>query len=242
MKNNIKKIRELQKLTQKELGNMLGVTDAAIGLWENGKRDPSYETLLKIGEALNCSVSDLMSDTLETRLMATESPIVKKYNALDSYGKKLVNAILDMEYERCTGKAKREKEQKKTKIIPLFGVSFAAGRGEPDTGSAWEDYEVPEDSKGEFAVRITGDSMEPELHDGDIALCKKRYPEMGEIAVVLVNGSFYVKQFITDGINIYLRSLNRKRKDADLDIWASGNDTVKCFGTVIHKRIPLVMQ
>jgi hypothetical protein len=47
-----------------------------------------------------------------------------------------------------------------------------------------------------------------------------------------------VKQFITDGRNIYLRSLNRARKDADLDIWESGSDTVQCYGTVILPKRP----
>ena len=40
--------------------------------------------------------------------------------------------------------------------------------------------------------------------------------------------------------NIYLRSLNRARKDCDYNIMATGNDTVKCFGTVIAERVPLV--
>lgn len=169
-----------------------------------------------------------------------KSEIENKYNALDDHGKALVDSVLDLEYLRCAGQ--KVQIQSKKKIIPLFGVSFAAGPGEPDTEAPFEDYEVDADSKAEFAIRVSGDSMEPELHDGEIALCTKRRPEIGEIVVCLVNGSFYVKQFITDGLNIYLRSVNRKRKDADLDIWNSGNDTVKCFGTVIHKRIPLVQQ
>ena len=114
-----------------------------------------------------------------------------------------------------------------------------AGPGEPDTGEPWTDYAVPADSRAEFAVRITGDSMEPELHDGEIALCVKRRPEQGELAVLMVNGSLLCKQFITDRKNIYLRSLNRARKDGDCDIWASGNDTVRCYGTVLHRSVPL---
>lgn len=170
-----------------------------------------------------------------------KSEIESKYNTLDDHGKALVDSVLDLEFRRCAG-VKAQIQQKK-KIIPLFGSSFAAGSFEPGTqDDPFEDYEVDADSKAEFAIRISGDSMEPELHDGQIVLCTKRKPQIGEIVVCLVNGSFYVKQFITDGLNIYLRSVNRKRKDADLDIWHSGNDTVKCFGTVIHKRIPLVQE
>lgn len=244
MKTNIKQLRKARGFTQAQLANLIDVSESMVSQYESGKKYPSYETLLKLGEAFDVPISDIVDErkAFDFTLSAIEKEIIQKYRVLDDHGKKLIYLILESESERFTGKAKVEEPEKKTKIIPLFGVSFAAGPGEPDTGAAWEDYEVSEDSKGEFAVRITGDSMEPELHDGEIVLCKKRNPEIGEIAVFLVNGSFYVKQFITDGVNIYLRSLNRKRKDMDLDIWGSGNYMVKCFGTVIHKKIPLVIQ
>lgn len=234
---NLRLLRTRSGLTMKELAAKVGVTESAVGQWETGKRTPKYEMLLKLAEALDCSVADIMAGEPQER---QKSELDRKFEALDEHGKALVRMILDAEYARCV-KVPVVIEKPK-KIIPLFGVSFAAGPGEPDTEAPFEDYEVDADSKAEFAIRVSGDSMEPELHDGEIALCTKRRPEIGEIVVCLVNGSFYVKQFITDGLNIYLRSVNRKRKDADLDIWHSGNDTVKCFGTVIHKRIPLVQQ
>jgi SOS-response transcriptional repressor LexA len=170
------------------------------------------------------------------RLTVTELSAAKKYRALDEHGKNMVELVLEEELRRMQRTARRTE----TRVIPLFGVRFAAGPGEPDTGAPWEDYAVPAESRGEFAVRISGDSMEPELRDGQIALCAKRRPEQGEVAVMLVNGAFYVKQFISDGRNIFLRSLNRKRADADLDIWESGSDSVQCFGTVLlDKRPPL---
>lgn len=234
---NLRLLRTRSGLTMKELAAKVGVTESAVGQWETGKRTPKYEMLLKLAEALDCSVADIMAGEPQER---QKSELDRKFEALDEHGKALVRMILDAEYSRCVKVPVATEKPKK--IIPLFGVSFAAGPGEPDTEAPFEDYEVDADSKAEFAIRVSGDSMEPELHDGEIALCTKRRPEIGEIVVCLVNGSFYVKQFITDGLNIYLRSVNRKRKDADLDIWNSGNDTVKCFGTVMHKRIPLVQQ
>ena len=214
------------------------MTESAVGQWETGKRTPKYEMLLKLGEALDCSVADIMDGAIPSNQV---SELDRKFEALDDHGKELVKMVLDAEYSRCA--KKKIPKEKKTKIIPLFGSSFAAGSFEPGTqAEPFVDYEVDADSKAEFAVRISGDSMEPELHDGEIALCRKRNPNDGEIIVCLVNGSFYVKQFITDGLNIYLRSVNRKRKDADLDIWHFNNDTFICFGTVIHKKIPLVME
>lgn len=235
---NLREIRKSKGMTMKQLGNLVGVTESAIGLWETGKREPNQEMLLKLGEALDCSVLDIMGADTVIRIHR-ESPLMQKYNALDKHGKMVVDFVIEAEYQRCT-KAEEVVEKPRTKIIPLFCA--AAGPGEPPSQDGFEDYEVNEDSPARFAVKISGDSMEPEFHDGDIVLCRKKRPEIGEIAVMMVDGFIYVKQYI-EGINgFYLRSLNRKRKDCDLDVLYSGGQHVEGYGTVIHKKIPLVMQ
>lgn len=235
---NLREIRKSKGMTMKQLGNLVGVTESAIGLWETGKREPNQEMLLKLGEALDCSVLDIMGADTVIRIHR-ESPLMQKYNALDKHGKMVVDFIIEAEYQRCT-KAEEVVEKPKKKIIPLFCA--AAGPGEPPSQDGFEDYEVDEDSPARFAVKISGDSMEPEFHDGDIVLCRKKRPEIGEIAVMMVDGFIYIKQYI-EGINgFYLRSLNRKRKDCDLDVLYSGGQRIEGYGTVIHKKIPLVMQ
>ena len=49
---NIRKIRKEKKLTQKELGKLCGMSEAQIGQYENGLRNPKMETLKKIAKAL----------------------------------------------------------------------------------------------------------------------------------------------------------------------------------------------
>lgn len=56
----LREIRKRRKLTMKQLGEMVGVTESAIGLYETGRRKPDYEMLLKLGEALDCSVPDII--------------------------------------------------------------------------------------------------------------------------------------------------------------------------------------
>ena len=239
----IKKYRdEHDKMSYRAFAALVGLSPQYVinlekGLNNDGKElSATMDTYAKIAKGTGISETELLlmlddSVTVNPDLSNREFVLVQKFRKADEGKKQAVEAVLD-------GVSLRE-----TKIIPLFGSSFAAGSFEPGTqDDPFEDYEVDADSKAEFAIRISGDSMEPELHDGQIALCTKRRPQIGEIVVCLVNGSFYVKQFITDGRNIYLRSLNRKRKDCDIDIWASGDYTVKCFGTVIHKRVPLVQQ
>ena len=58
----IRDYRLRKGLTMKELGQIVGVTESAVGMWENGRRKPNYEYLLRISEALDCSVADLIDE------------------------------------------------------------------------------------------------------------------------------------------------------------------------------------
>ena len=62
---NITKIRKEKKLTQKALGKLCGMSEAQIGQYENGLRNPKMETLEKIANALDISYFELL-DISET--------------------------------------------------------------------------------------------------------------------------------------------------------------------------------
>lgn len=70
------KIRLLRKkagLTQKELGQKLGISQAAIGQFETNRSNPQIETLQKIASALDVPVQDLLPDTLYNRLLGDKA-------------------------------------------------------------------------------------------------------------------------------------------------------------------------
>lgn len=56
---NIKKARKAAGLTQKELGEKLGVSNTMIAIYETGRRIPKTDTLQRIASALNCSITNL---------------------------------------------------------------------------------------------------------------------------------------------------------------------------------------
>lgn len=56
---NIQKYRKLNKITQEQLAEMVGVEINSISSIETGKYFPSPENLLKISESLKVSLSDL---------------------------------------------------------------------------------------------------------------------------------------------------------------------------------------
>lgn len=58
-----KRLREARKahnLSAEQLGNMIGVTKAAVSLYENEKRNPKIETLIEIMYALGVSSDYLL--------------------------------------------------------------------------------------------------------------------------------------------------------------------------------------
>lgn len=52
--------RKTKGLTMKELGEKVGVSESAISQYETGKREADFETILKIGEVLGCSIDYLL--------------------------------------------------------------------------------------------------------------------------------------------------------------------------------------
>lgn len=57
---NLRKIRKQEHLTMKDLADLSGVSESAIGMYETGKRKPSFEVLLRLSEALGCTVDELV--------------------------------------------------------------------------------------------------------------------------------------------------------------------------------------
>lgn len=55
----LKKLRKENKLSQKELANMLGVTDKAVYLWEKGEREPSFKLAMEIAKIFGVSTDYL---------------------------------------------------------------------------------------------------------------------------------------------------------------------------------------
>lgn len=52
----LKELRLKKGLTQTELGKKLGVKQSTFTNWENGKREPNFETLIKLADLLEVSV------------------------------------------------------------------------------------------------------------------------------------------------------------------------------------------
>ena len=56
----IKAARQARKLTQKQVGEALGINDRHVQAWEAGRRNPGPKHLAKLSEVLGLDVRDLL--------------------------------------------------------------------------------------------------------------------------------------------------------------------------------------
>lgn len=55
----IRRQRQKRKMTQTELAEKIGVRQAAISEYESGEKIPGVENLIRLADALNCSLDEL---------------------------------------------------------------------------------------------------------------------------------------------------------------------------------------
>lgn len=67
----IRTMRLSRNLTQQDLGKLVGVSQSAIGMWENNKREPDFKALEALADVFNVPLSSLV-DKSETPWTAAD--------------------------------------------------------------------------------------------------------------------------------------------------------------------------
>lgn len=85
----LKELREREKISQKALAQILGVSQSTVGMWENGKNKPEHDTLLKLANHFNVSIDylvgsspDYSADADPNILQLAEVPMVNVYGEI----------------------------------------------------------------------------------------------------------------------------------------------------------------
>ena len=69
--NYLKELRSSKGVSQQIVAEYLGISRQAYSNYENGNREPDFETLLKLGEFFNCSVDYILrganANSMETK-------------------------------------------------------------------------------------------------------------------------------------------------------------------------------
>ena len=218
--------REKANMEQKELGSRIGVRGNAICNWENGRGRPDISLLPLICEALNVSLYDLFAIPMPIdKYTAEEQDIIENYRKLSDSHKHVLRGTLANLTEAQEAESRRE-------VIELvyhdkqLAAGFDPGLEFDDTGEPIYLY-AREGLSEEYSVfPVSGDSMEPDYHDGDMVLVEE-YPGCGKIEPGEIGNETYIKVYEKDG----LHSLNEDYKTMKFN----EDDRVYLIGKIVGK-------
>ncbi len=242
----VKQIKKEKGITNDALSAASGIPLGTLGKMLAGSTEGvKLSSAIAIADALGCSLEYLATGKEEPmRLSDAETARLEKYRALDVHGVRVCDFILEEEYLRCSTASRnvrveipepifRAKASASAKArmlkIPFFSDRVSAGGGiHLESGEATEIsvVETEKTKRADFALRVSGNSMEPRFHDGDILLVENT-PEIavGELGIFICDGEGYFKKFGGD----CLLSLNEEYAPIPLDTFGS----FSCRGTVI---------
>ena len=223
-KDKIKKLRSELNLTLEEVAKKVKVSPPTIQRYESGEiKNVRRDKIKLLADALQTTPAYLMDwddgpvyDGPRTIAAEDFKPI---YRLLILTNRIFIYIFVAF----CTGRKKvldyseyvlfREQPVKEVDgnyYAPILGQT-AAGRpieyGDPITNP--EMIAVPKNA--DMALRINGDSMEPEYLDGDTVFIHLQPDiENGQIGVVEIEGAVTCKKVIKSNSHIELHSLNKK--------------------------------
>ena len=186
----IGRIRKQLRLSQPALCERLsayGVTvqAAAISKWEKGDNIPHAYQLLALCHALE------IGSVLDT--FCSEPPLNQE--GLERLADYRADLIASGRYQ-----PKREEQEEMRYIdMPVSYLSVSAGPGEFLEDDSFEKISFPESSipkSAECGIRVSGDSMEPVYHDGQIVWMQRcKVLRAGEVGIFLYDGNGYLKVY-----------------------------------------------
>ncbi len=118
------------------------------------------------------------------------------------------------------------------KKVPLYDFPLSVGVGNDlfDEEIPFDEYKT-NNNDCDFALHVSGNSMEPDIPDGSIVLIKRSDSiESGEIGAFFYNGSVYCKKLIHEHDKTFLISINSEYEP----IHVLDNDTLISYGKVIE--------
>ena len=254
----IKQLKSEKKMTNDELAEKTGIAVGTLSKILAGiSESPKLSNFVAICEALNCSLDYIMYGIEENSnnytLEESEISLIEKYRALDARGKDTVAAVVEKEMELSSVKLEPKaaarfvrpeplaarlaaayadnKNGFARRTLPLYDLPVSAGVGVMLDGDSTEEITVSDNSRtreADFALRISGNSMEPRYRDGDILLVQETDTlEFGELGIFILDGNGFFKVF--GGDRLY--SLNPEYGD----ILLKDFDDVRIAGRVIGK-------
>jgi len=179
----LRMLRKEKGLTQEELGRIIGVEKSTISYYESNRSTPNDEIKAKLADFFGVSLDYLLGRT-----------DIREGERIGDLEVIPVGKFLQ---------------------VPVIGTVKAGPNGiayEEFLGFEFIDADMFKNCEQCFFLRVKGDSMEPEIKEGDLALIRRQADvESNSLAVVIVNGEEgMIKRIIKRPNAIVLQSINQK--------------------------------
>lgn len=239
--DRLKEMKKNSGMTTSEISQQSGIPEPTLEkLFAGATKEPKLETMKQLVHFLGYSLDDLYKENskiLRVDFGAKKAPsqrdeadeIADVFRKLDEHGKGAVRAILNFEHASAVAEhrqagAKKPKAKVKQRSdglgdVEVFDQPSAAGLGNylSDIASHIEQYPVNVIPEGtEFGVRISGNSMAPNIPDKATAFVQSKIAiEPGQVGIFLLNGESFCKKLEVDREKqeIRLVSFNPDYKD-----------------------------
>lgn len=119
----------------------------------------------------------------------------------------------------------------KKRIIHLYDIPLSAGLGENllDSDIPFVEYETDVED-GDFALHVSGDSMEPDIPTGSTVFVKKQSEIADGISgAFFLNGEVYCKKLLHKDGKVFLCSDNAEYHPIEIH----DGDTLKVYGKIV---------
>ena len=181
----LKEARKAKRYSQAEVSRMLGVTQQAVGKWETGRSTPDPQTVARLAEILDTPADVLLG-------------LRKEFTGVA--GQILASNSVDEERSRYT--------ESQVPVVGTVRAGYGALAFEEDYG---KEYACVKDPENYFFLVVKGDSMEPRISDGDLALVHRQNTlDNGDLGVLVYgsDGEGTLKKYIQRGNSVVLHPFN----------------------------------
>ena len=213
--DNIKQLRDIYNVTQRELAEVAGVTENAVSKWENGYAEPRMGAIERMAACYGLSKMNIIEDAGMTLI----DPITKKPRSPLPKG-----AIFP--------------RRSKPAFAPKLGRVHAGDPQDPEVmdGPMVELPEsIAEAHPRAYFLEVEGDCMDKVYPEGCLILVDPdKEPQNGSIAAVSIDGADYVmRRLLRTSNTMVLAPESFNPEHEDIVITAASGKTVELAGTVV---------
>lgn len=236
----IKDRRLEMNLSRAQLAKKVRVTPSAIANYENEISYPKPDIMISLIQYMEIDANYLYQDYLPPRICSNltiqkeygkelsqdEKEAVQKYRCLGKEEKRLIQILINQEYEGMLAKGNTSLPCRLPGLRKLH-IGFILQ-------DQWAQVQVqkkfvPEGT--DFCFQIQVDGYQPIYKKFDLLALKNAPAKHNEIGLFCVNGICYIRNLCITDDSVCLRSLNV----IEPDITISGSDCWECLGTVLDK-------